>query len=133
MPQVNTHLKQAEFNEKIAEIAAQSKHHDWAVTMYFYAALHYVEAYAAHHGDNIYELHKERKTQHDRRLAYIQDINYRETGGYESFAEYERLFEASKKARYLQDIKTTARKHFFNDLNQYSNGLSIIKELVKIV
>lgn len=47
MPLKPEHISQAEHNEKIAETLSKTKFIDWAVTVTFYAALHYVDAVLA--------------------------------------------------------------------------------------
>jgi len=41
------HISKAERNEKFAETVSKTAYLDWAVTVYFYAALHYVDAVLA--------------------------------------------------------------------------------------
>ena len=48
MPTADEHIKKAARNENFAEfLATKTKYIDWAVTMLFYAALHYVDAVLA--------------------------------------------------------------------------------------
>ena len=47
MPIAPEHISKAERNEKIAETLSQTDFLDWAVTCFFYAALHYVDAVLA--------------------------------------------------------------------------------------
>ena len=53
------HLRQAASNESLASILAKGAHKDWAVTVYFYSALHYVQALLAVH-KNVCENQDER-------------------------------------------------------------------------
>jgi uncharacterized protein (UPF0332 family) len=61
VPTKDEHVKKAERNEAFAEhLAKNSKYTDWAVTILFYAAVHYVDAVLA--VSQIHpEDHKERK------------------------------------------------------------------------
>ncbi len=47
MPAPDAHLSQARHNESVALFLLQHNYPDWAVTAFFYAALHYVEAVLA--------------------------------------------------------------------------------------
>ena len=47
MPLKPEHISKAERNEKFAETVSKTAYLDWAVTIYFYAALHYVDAILA--------------------------------------------------------------------------------------
>ena len=44
MPQPLEHIAQAEKNERLYEILIGTEFNDWAITVLFYAALHYVDA-----------------------------------------------------------------------------------------
>lgn len=50
MPDTRVHLDQAEHNERFFGSFDQTTYSDWAVTVLFYAALHYVDAFLAHAG-----------------------------------------------------------------------------------
>jgi hypothetical protein len=129
MPKAGIYLKQATYNEDAALKAAQSGCSDWAVTMCFYAALHYVKAYEAFNGDNIYEDYKTEPNQHERILSYVYDLD--NTADSSVYAAYETLLEASKQARYLRGIETSARKHFWNRSDKYLKALSVVKLFFK--
>jgi bisphosphoglycerate-independent phosphoglycerate mutase (AlkP superfamily) len=63
LPSKDAHIKKAERNEKFAEFLASKTHYlDWAITVLFYAALHYVDAVLAVSLADP-EDHKERKAQ----------------------------------------------------------------------
>jgi hypothetical protein len=49
MPEASAHIAKAEHNEKFAAVirGLSTEFLDWVVTAYFYAALHYLEAYLA--------------------------------------------------------------------------------------
>jgi hypothetical protein len=47
LPGKDQHLTQAAHNEKLAETLSRTAYVDWAVTVLFYAALHYVDAILA--------------------------------------------------------------------------------------
>ncbi|BAZ87817.1 hypothetical protein [Dolichospermum compactum] len=127
------HIKQAELNEDAADIAAQSECYDWAVTMCFYAALHYVEGHAIFNSKDIYaEYYNIESNQHNRRIAYVHDVSYDKYGDMLRSAAYETLYKASMKARYMENIPCYSRKYFKLSFNRYFQELSIVKELVKI-
>lgn len=52
MPSKQSHREQAEYNEEAA-LSIRDTSPDWAVTMCFYAALHWVEWYAKVRGDEL--------------------------------------------------------------------------------
>jgi hypothetical protein len=49
VPNLNDHIERAEANESFARSLDQSQpfYVDWAITILFYAALHYIDAYLA--------------------------------------------------------------------------------------
>ena len=47
MPQPAEHIAQAEKNERLYESLLGTEFNDWAITVLFYCALHYVDAYFA--------------------------------------------------------------------------------------
>jgi uncharacterized protein (UPF0332 family) len=47
LPLKPDHISKAEHNEKLAETIGKTAYLDWAVTIIFYAALHYVDAILA--------------------------------------------------------------------------------------
>ena len=54
MPKTQQHLDQAISNETLARSLCEGEgHYDWAVTVAFYAALHYFEAYLVKRGHNV--------------------------------------------------------------------------------
>jgi len=50
LPSRDEHLAQAAKNRKLAETLAKTEFLDWAVTIYFYVAVHDIESYLAIHG-----------------------------------------------------------------------------------
>ena len=79
MPDLNNHLHFADNNEQFSQdLVSDQRHLDWAVTIMFYAAVHYVEAYFAM--NNIHhDSHAKREgiIRRDRRLRIIYTA-YRE-------------------------------------------------------
>jgi hypothetical protein len=131
MPKAGVHLKQATNNEDAARKAAQSGYPDWAITMFFYAALHYIQAYAIFQGDNIYELYPDEPNQHERILSYVYDTSWDIKSDLTVFKAYETLFEASKTSRYLNGISSTSRKHFSKNIDEYSQELAVVRDFIK--
>jgi hypothetical protein len=122
--------------------------------MCFYAALHYVEAYAAWQGDDIYQLYScpnglsstcnesnlgevsqsRGLTQHQRYQSYVDDIAA-DNGWDELPVAYERLRRGSEKARYLKHIKVqdkTSGQHFILGADFYIEKLQIVKSELQI-
>ena len=147
MPSLITHIKQAEFFEESA-LYNQENYPPVAIIMCFYAALHYVEAYAVWHGHDIYSRYADvnvdqdscsnetklrRLTQHERYQSYVHDIAV-ENDSEDLFAAYKRLHRASSTARYLKHIKEkdkTAYQHF-KGANFYIERLQIVKSALQI-
>lgn len=65
MASKQTHLDQADHNEKTANSLVDGEFHDWSCTCAFYAAIHYIEANFAdipeiQHTDKVYEENKDK-------------------------------------------------------------------------
>lgn len=60
MPLNPEHIAKAERNEKFADTVSKTAYLDWAVTIIFYAALHYVDAILA-----VSAIHPDNHTQRD--------------------------------------------------------------------
>jgi len=102
MPSAQDYFQQAEHNESTANII-KLNHPDWAITMCFYAALHWVEGYGIIQGVNIEVKYQEilgQSSLHEYRRRYVQDIAY-ELGNKKLREAYEDLQKESLKARYL--------------------------------
>ena len=131
MSSVSIHLQQAEHNEKSA-IASQTDRPDWAVTMCFYAAIHYIQAYAVYHECDIETVYRnEYPNSHARRRAYVDDIESENDWLDLSFL-YGKLELGSKKARYLQGINTTSKHYFKVSCGDYIKYLQTIKSILSI-
>ncbi len=87
MPTLNQHLSQAESNERFAEpiTALPARFPGWEVTVLFYSALHYADAFLATQG-----IHPR---SHDSRIASVKLY----TGAWE---DYRHLYRLSLAARY---------------------------------
>ncbi|HEY6348896.1 MAG TPA: hypothetical protein VI636_05740 [Candidatus Angelobacter sp.] len=88
MPSRDEHLAQAAKNRKLAETLAKTEFLDWAVTVYFYVAIHIVESYLAIHGYH--------SSNHDQRRDYMNKIPQLRT----VIKEYLALERVSRQARY---------------------------------
>jgi len=88
LPSRDEHLAQAAKNRKLAETLAKTEFLDWAVTIYFYVAVHVIESYLA--------IHVYHSTDHDQRRDYINRIPQLRT----VIKEYLALERVSRQARY---------------------------------
>jgi hypothetical protein len=88
LPSRDEHLAQASKNQKLADTLAKTEFTDWAVTLYFYTAIHLVESYLSIHGYHC-DYHAERK----KRMSAIPQLR-------KIFPEYETLRVLSRQARY---------------------------------
>lgn len=129
MPSEQSHREQAEYNEEAA-LSIRDTFPDWAVTMCFYAALHWVECYAKLQGDDL-----EKKYQgyqpHERLLGYVRDIaNTRRDRDLEK--AYKNLRNESQISRYLTGIKTSSRVNYSRQnktgVDQSFDNLRIVKQ-----
>ena len=88
MPLAPEHISKAEHNEKLADTLCKGSYLDWAVTVTFYAALHYVDAILA-----ASVIHPETHTERNDAVganATLQKVR----------AEYRTLETLSRNARY---------------------------------
>jgi uncharacterized protein (UPF0332 family) len=102
LPTKEEHLDKASRNEKLADVLAAGSFTDWAVTVYFYSALHYAHAILA-----IYGQHPE---SHEATSPLVRGNQVLK----KIWAEYRSLQTASRNARYyaatitpqhLQDVR----------------------------
>lgn len=129
LPTAEVHRKQAENNEKIAQSIREDSP-DWAVTICFYAALHWIECYAKHMGVNIYAQYSG-NSPHERRRYYVYDIAH----DFEQLnlrRAYEKLERESKKTRYLQNLDREADKYCtIERVTEAFQKLQIIRTIIK--
>lgn len=89
----NVHLEQARYNEALAE-ALREDYPDWAITVAFYAGVHYVEAEFA--ARKTHTKSDEGHVGREKRLSQGQ-------GKYVCFVALKGLRTASENVRYLED------------------------------
>ncbi|MFM7368667.1 MAG: hypothetical protein ACKO2Z_12925, partial [Sphaerospermopsis kisseleviana] len=132
MTEPSIYLLQAKANEESAKIA-QKDFPEWAIIMYFYAALHLINDYA-YERNQLDELEG-----HSSRRNYVKTIA-RDTGFKDLIARYDELFGESLLARYLEkeeyngeftELGCTAREHYskytVKDFEKIDDKLQIIK------
>jgi hypothetical protein len=90
MPQSHEHLTRAKENEQLAIGLGRESgcSTDWAITMLFYAALHYIDAFLA--GKNMHPLNHEKRDGEIENNGSLAAI----------FKDYRRLKDLSRAARY---------------------------------
>ncbi len=89
MPDLGSHLRQAERNERVASHLTAFP--DWQIVALFYAALHYVDAYLTHRlGDQGHP------TSHQTRLRFVAPDSALTT----VYQQYRELLDRSQDARY---------------------------------
>ena len=87
------HLNQAKHNEdflKIVENANPDDYFDWKITIVFYVAIHYIDAYFASHGIRI--------TSHEHRFDCLEMGEF--CVSMEFFNHYSNLYNLARNARY---------------------------------
>lgn len=123
MPSYQAHLYQAQHNESLlAELKASLCYKDWLVTVAFYTAIHYVEAYffkdpAIIHTENTIPTYPDgtrRHSPHIWRMKILQQKNKKVWRGFRS------LYNESNVARYLlrpgaDTVTTDAQTHWTDD------------------
>jgi hypothetical protein len=132
----SVYSRQAISNENTAR-AAQNGFPDWAVTMCFYAALHWVNHYAYINNEIKQVIPQENNTNdstHKIKRNYIEKIcRLNARNGFQDVEKaYKFLFNQSMKSRYLQDLDedVTAREYYAQNTNEVKScfdKLSIIK------
>jgi hypothetical protein len=130
-PSAKMHYEQAVLNEQAA-LAVKENQPDWAVTICFYAALHWIEGYAINEGVDINQQYKRRGgSPHNWRKNYVKDIAYNLRK--DTFRRaYERLDDESRKARYLKDINSNSRLYYSCiGVDDLFKDLETIKKLTK--
>ncbi|HLP90472.1 MAG TPA: hypothetical protein VK184_18035 [Nostocaceae cyanobacterium] len=134
MSNKSIYQQQAELNEEIAA-AAQLGFPEWAIIMYFYAALHWINDYAYRNGE-MEELKKNAdESQHKTRREYIKKVAKRKKRR-ELEECYKTLFSDSIIARYLEDeqggcINSTARQYYSKcNIKDYIDCLETIKKIL---
>lgn len=88
MPTKEQHLTQAARNEALADVLLRTEYGEWTVTVYFYAAVHYIEAFLAVQG-----IHCDGHTERNTYVGRIPEL--RRVG-----KEYSALRTVSRQARY---------------------------------
>lgn len=132
MSSPENHREQAEHNERAAR-NTEHNYPDWAVTMYFYAALHWVERYAQLKGCNIAEDYAPGRSKHSSRRLYISDVA-KELGSSTLYKAYEDLEKESRKARYLESLEGNARTYYTKKrqkVTESSQNLQKVKQLLQ--
>lgn len=133
-PNQNIYQLQAEINEKNAELA-QKDFPEWAIIMYFYAALHWINDYA-YQKNELDKFNKvEGYSQHGLRRNYVKEIAQRKNCR-ELYSSYNFLFNESLLARYLENdcecLDCTAKEYYGSysdkDFKKYSDSLAVIKK-----
>ncbi|MBW4667763.1 MAG: HEPN domain-containing protein [Cyanomargarita calcarea GSE-NOS-MK-12-04C] len=131
------YLEQAESNEEAAR-SVEDTYPDWAVTMCFYAVLHWVKYYACQRGDDVESLKS-----HDAHRGYVYDLASK-ISNRELRTLYDNLQGASEKARYLESsthrkyvkpIKYVSAISYFQnhqrEVNQAFDQLQQIKDILQ--
>lgn len=113
MPTKEEHLEKAEHNQKLADSLAKSAYPDWAVTVYFYSALHYAHAILA-----VYGQHPE---SHEATAPLIRKNPVLK----KVWTEYRSLQTAARNARYYATV--ISPQH----LQDVSNDYSVLKSYIR--
>jgi hypothetical protein len=130
MPNEQNHLDQAESNKKVAKEIEQT-FPDWSVTICFYTALHWIEGYAKRQGVDIKNEYDGRSL-HERREKYVADVA-KQLSSRTLRNAYEDLETESKKARYLEQLDTSAKEHYTKSRHKVNGAfqkLQIVKQVL---
>jgi hypothetical protein len=115
LPSRDERLAQAAKNEKLANALAKSEFTDWAVTLYFYTAIHLVESILSIHG-----YHCDDHTERNKRISAIPQLR-------KIFPEYQMLKTLSRQARYHAQPITP------DDINRAQEKLAIIQAQISYI
>jgi hypothetical protein len=115
MPTREEHLRKARHNEQFYATVDAAAYSDWAITVIFYAALHYVDAFLARIGGGI------NPGAHDVREGWVQ----REAQLRPIAFQYMRLKNRSRNARYaaVHFTPEEVRRAHDDDLTHIKNHL----------
>jgi len=116
LPTKEQHLEQATRNEKLAaEVLVHTRYCDWTVTVLFYAAIHYIEAFLAVQRIHCFD--------HAERSEKVRIIPQLRTIG----KQYESLRTTSRQARY-QALPITP-----DDVKRAEQNLATVRSQIKYV
>lgn len=124
------HLEQAKSNEQAAR-SLREIYPDWAVTICFYAALHWVEYYACIKGINIQEAHPW-PSPHESRKDYVRELAT-ELGSNSLRNAYLELELESRKARYLQDIPSNANLYYTRNRHRVTDSFQNLQKIRQLL
>ncbi|BAZ81403.1 hypothetical protein PN497_10975 [Sphaerospermopsis kisseleviana CS-549] len=127
------YLEQAKSNEKAAR-SIEADYPDWAVTMCFYAALHWVEYYACVSGFDIHAEYKadDKESLHTSRRKYVDDIS-QELGNPNLRKAYAYLEQESRKARYLQNLSTNAKVYYTKNRFTVTDSFQKLQQIKQLL
>jgi hypothetical protein len=131
MASPEAHFDQAEHNERAAR-SVERNYPDWAVTMYFYAALHWVERYAKLNGCDIERDYPDGRSRHECRRMYIDDVAYEQRRS-TLRRDYEDLESESRKARYLEDLDSNARTYYTENRQKMTDSAQKLQRLKRVL
>jgi hypothetical protein len=131
MASLEAHFDQAEHNERAAR-STEGNYPDWAVTMYFYAALHWVEHYAKKKGCDIQIDYSDGRSPHECRRMYISDVAY-EQSRRTLRTDYEELENESRKARYLEGLNSNARMYYSQNKQKVTDAAQKLQRLKRVL
>lgn len=137
MSKQSIYEQQAKLNEEIAK-QAQTDSPEWAIIMYFYAVLHWVNNYAHKRGE-MSQLQDTNKTTspHKLRKDYVKKVSKYKGNEDKLYQNYKFLFDESMVARYLEDgdfncINMTAKDYYKQcNIKEYIDSLEIIKKMLR--
>ncbi|MGB3654093.1 MAG: hypothetical protein WBA41_23185 [Rivularia sp. (in: cyanobacteria)] len=125
--------EQSQSNEEAAR-NIENEYPDWAVTMCFYAALHWIEYYACQKGDDIESQFPE-KSPHDSRRGYVRKLA-KQLNNTRLEKLYNDLEDGSQKARYLQGLKRyncSAISYFKTHQSEVSKSFDKLQQIKDIL
>ena len=136
MASQDEHKKQAAYNCEAAQRVEQNIP-DWAITMCFYAALHYVETYAIRTNVDIKNDYPKKSCSrkpslHEKRRDYIEDLAYHLRNRNLRKA-YSNLEKESKNSRYINELRFNSREYYQchrQKVTMALQNLQIIRQLL---
>jgi hypothetical protein len=126
----NPYLDQAKSNEKAAR-SLEKTYPDWAVTICFYAALHWLEYYACVTGCDI-EQEYPGNSPHESRRDYVIELASKLRNKNLRNA-YIKLEEESRKARYLQNLTTDAKTYYTKNKLKVTDSFQNLQQIKQLL
>lgn len=136
MADYNTHLFQAQHNEKVAnKLIREPSYHDWGITAGFYAAIHYFESWLFNqeekHTETSIPLTPDGKLQYTPH-AWRENLMQKKLSK-EAFINFRKLRDASETARYLSLTRISRIKREYKWIDKIASDYFALKDAKNLI